>query len=97
MATTTIVRIAVARLDPTPSIPTFASIEVSAAKTAEPRANQNHILKSTSDIREIPFHIRYQFRIVLLHQDDQFMDISDISADGIQSPSVAASLAANAI
>jgi len=43
MITTTIVRIAVARLDPTPSIPTFASIDVSAAKNAEPSANQNHI------------------------------------------------------
>ena len=44
ITTTTIVRIAVARFDPTPSIPIFASIDVNAAKTAEPSANQNHIL-----------------------------------------------------
>jgi hypothetical protein len=43
MITTTIVRIAVARLELTPSIPTFASIDVSAAKTADPSANPNHI------------------------------------------------------
>jgi hypothetical protein len=42
--TTTIVRIAVARFDPTPSIPTFASIDVSAAKIADPSANRIHIV-----------------------------------------------------
>ena len=44
MITTTIVRIAVARFDPTPSIPIFANIDVSAAKIAEPSANKNHIV-----------------------------------------------------
>lgn len=43
MKTTTVVRIAVARLELTFSIPTFANIDVSAAKTADPSANQNHI------------------------------------------------------
>ena len=37
-----------------------------------------------SDIREIPFHICHQFRIVLLHQVDQFMNIASIFADGVQ-------------
>lgn len=41
--TTTTVRIAVARLEFTPSIPIFAKIEVSAAKTADKIANMNHI------------------------------------------------------
>ena len=44
MITTTIVRIAVARFDPTPLIPIFANIDVSAAKIAEPSANKNHIV-----------------------------------------------------
>jgi hypothetical protein len=44
MITTTIVRIAVARFDPTPSIPIFANIDVSAAKIAEPSANKSHIV-----------------------------------------------------
>ena len=43
MITTTMVRIAVARLDATPSIPIFANMDVSAAKTAEASANKNHI------------------------------------------------------
>ena len=38
--------IAVARLEFTPSIPTFARMEVSAAKTADNTANNNHILFS---------------------------------------------------
>lgn len=40
---TTIVLIAVARFEPTPEIPIFAKIDVNAAKTAERRANANHI------------------------------------------------------
>lgn len=43
IATTTMVRIAVARLELTASMPTFASIEVSAAKIADSRAKTNHI------------------------------------------------------
>ncbi|EET59715.1 hypothetical protein BRYFOR_08331 [Marvinbryantia formatexigens DSM 14469] len=41
--TTTTVRIAVARFEFTPSMPTLARIEVSAAKTADSNANNNHI------------------------------------------------------
>ena len=44
IARTTKVRIAVARFELTPSIPTFARMDVSAAKTAEPIANNSHIL-----------------------------------------------------
>ena len=40
---TTMVRMAVARLESTPSIPIFASMDVAAAKTAERIANINHI------------------------------------------------------
>ena len=43
ITTTTTVRIAVARFEFTPSIPIFASIDVKAAKTADSRANTNHI------------------------------------------------------
>lgn len=43
ITTTTMVRIAVARLELTPSIPIFANMDVSAANTADPNANQNHI------------------------------------------------------
>ena len=43
ITTTTIVRIAVARLEFTPSMPIFAKIEVSAAKTADRDARMNHI------------------------------------------------------
>ena len=49
ITTTTIVRTAVARLELTPSIPTFARIEVSAAKIEERSANNNHI----------PFHLPF--------------------------------------
>jgi hypothetical protein len=42
--TTTIVLMAVARLELTPSIPTFAKIEVNAAKIADNNANINHII-----------------------------------------------------
>lgn len=41
--TTTTVRIAVARFELTPSIPTFAKIDVRAANTADNIANVNHI------------------------------------------------------
>ena len=41
---TTAVRMAVARLELTPSMPIFAKIEVSAANTADSSANTNHIL-----------------------------------------------------
>jgi hypothetical protein len=44
--TTTTVLIAVARFELTPSIPTFASIEVAAANIADNNANANHILFS---------------------------------------------------
>jgi hypothetical protein len=47
--TTTTVLIAVARFEFTPSIPTFASIEVSAANTADNIANISHT-KNTSRI-----------------------------------------------
>jgi hypothetical protein len=43
MITTTTVLIAVARFELTPSMPTFASMEVSAAKTADKIANTSHI------------------------------------------------------
>lgn len=43
---TTKVLIAVARFEFTPSIPTFARIEVKAAKTAEPIAKIIHIAKN---------------------------------------------------
>ena len=43
MSTTTIVRMAVARLELTPSIPILARIEVNAAKMEERRAKTNHI------------------------------------------------------
>ena len=44
IASTTQVRRAVARFEFTPSMPTFARTEVSAAKTAERSANTNHII-----------------------------------------------------
>ena len=44
MTSATIVRIAVARFELTPVIPTFASMDVSAANTADSKANTNHIL-----------------------------------------------------
>ena len=40
---TTMVRMAVARLESTPSIPIFASMDVAAANTAERIANINHM------------------------------------------------------
>ena len=43
---TTKVRMAVARVEFTPSIPIFARIEVSAANMDEPNANKNHIFFS---------------------------------------------------
>ena len=48
--TTTTVRIAVARLEFTPSMPILARMDVSAAKTAEPNANHNHICSSPISI-----------------------------------------------
>jgi hypothetical protein len=45
MITTTTVLIAVAKLEFTPFIPTFASIEVSAAKIEDNNANNNHMEK----------------------------------------------------
>ena len=49
MARTTKVRMAVARLELTPSMPTLARMEVSAANTADPSASRNHI-ETTSNI-----------------------------------------------
>jgi hypothetical protein len=43
MITTTTVLIAVAKFESTPSIPTFANIEVNAAKIADNTAKRNHI------------------------------------------------------
>ena len=43
MISTTVVRMAVARLEGTPSIPSFARIEVSAAKIADSNAKTNHM------------------------------------------------------
>ena len=51
---TTAVRMAVARFEFTPSIPTFARIDVSAAKIDESNANTNHI-SLTSDFLPIRF------------------------------------------
>ena len=51
MSTTTTVRIAVARLELTPSIPILARMEVSAAKTADRSANSSHMTAA-------PFHTR---------------------------------------
>ena len=42
--TTTTVRTAVARFESTPSMPTFAKIEVKAAKVAEKRAYKSQVL-----------------------------------------------------
>ena len=36
------------------------------------------------DVREVSLHIRYQIRIVLFHQADQFLDITVISSNGVQ-------------
>ena len=44
MATTTTVRIAVAKFEFTPSIPILANIEVKAANIADSKANTNHML-----------------------------------------------------
>ena len=44
MTSTTAVRMAVARWDGTPSMPSFARMDVSAANTAESDANKTHIL-----------------------------------------------------
>ena len=43
MMTTTSVRMAVAKFEFTPSIPTLAKMDVNAAKTADNKANTNHI------------------------------------------------------
>jgi len=42
------VRMAVARLDGTPSIPILAKIEVKAAKTADKSAKKNHMVTTSS-------------------------------------------------
>ena len=78
MITTTIVRIAVARFDPTPSIPIFANIDVSAAKIAEPSANKNHIVI----LLQIPIYMlfnsiysyedKYHYLIVLNSLNQKF-------------------------
>ena len=47
IASTTTVRMAVARLEFTPSIPTLARIDVSAAKTADSIANTNHMISDS--------------------------------------------------
>ena len=46
MASTTTVRMAVARVEFTPSMPILARMDVSAAKTAERIARINHIINS---------------------------------------------------
>ena len=53
MITTTTVRIAVARFEFTPSIPIFAKIEVSAAKTADSSAKISHITISPVSVSSI--------------------------------------------
>ena len=45
---TTTVRIAVARLDGTPSIPILAKIDVKAAKIADKSAKKNHMANTSS-------------------------------------------------
>ena len=47
ITSTTAVRMAVARLEGTPSMPTFAKMEVRAAKTADKSAKTNHITASS--------------------------------------------------
>ena len=51
---TTTVRIAVARLDGTPSIPILAKIDVKAAKTADKSAKKNHManMNCTPKVRQ---------------------------------------------
>ena len=53
ISTTTTVRMAVARLEFTPSMPILAKIEVSAANTADSNANINHIIIIPSCILRI--------------------------------------------
>ena len=56
MATMTTVRTAVARFESTPSMPIFARIDVSAANTADPSANQNHITMPFSPLGDLLCH-----------------------------------------
>ena len=52
--TTTTVRMAVARLESTPSIPILANIEVNAANTADNSANMIHIYLKPPHLYFIP-------------------------------------------
>lgn len=49
---TTTVRTAVARVELTPSMPSFARMEVRAAKTDEPSAKRNHIAVSSGVLQD---------------------------------------------
>jgi hypothetical protein len=53
----------VARLELTPQIPTFASMDVSAANTADNKANTNHIKSPLIHITQFLFHPIYFIRI----------------------------------
>lgn len=57
ITTTTIVLMAVARFESTPSIPTLANIEVSAANMAESKAKINHIFPNPFPVLSLSFCI----------------------------------------
>lgn len=60
MTTTTTVRIAVARLEFTPSIPILAKIEVKAANSADSIANKNHVSI------HLPFYLSFVISSLIL-------------------------------
>jgi hypothetical protein len=62
--TTTTVLIAVAKLELTPSIPTLANIEVSAAKIADNNAKNNHIKTFSSKIPICQFPYEWEFIVL---------------------------------
>ena len=59
IASTTVVRTAVAKLEFTPATPILAKMEVNAAKTEEPNANSHYIAKTPSRFayaRQVTLH-----------------------------------------
>ena len=71
IANTTTVLTAVARLELTPSIPTFAKIEVSAAKTADRNAKTAHIM-----LPPYVFSLHRNFNLIIFNCDNTTFIVS---------------------
>ena len=72
--TTTTVLIAVARFELTPLIPTFAKMEVRAAKTADNNANINHICSPPAISAFYTFLIIHHFLFIFkLYSEEQYL------------------------